>query len=248
MNYNHILSCFFIGMGLFLFSCNNKGHNKNSENFIKTIINEKSTGDIIYSYKQAKDSNYNYAIVYDSMNILKYKSYYEGNHINKYVSYNKNGNITDISYAINNKGKTTVYQWAFIKNGKLDLFKSEFAWTFFDKTNNDYFIDIVYYTPLYPEKKRIKIGYISDDFIEGKGVKLDTFYFSKQYIITEEFMPKYLPCFFYKRIKLKNLENGLNTIRGKVESFVYAGDDPATGDSTFLFYTKYFVKKFEVKK
>ncbi len=149
MNYNHILSYFFIGIGLFLLSCNNKDYEKNSEHFLKTIIKEKSTGDIICSYKQAKDSNYNYAIVYDSMHILKYKSYYEGNSINKYISYNQNGNISDISYAISNKGKTTLFQWIFIKNGKLDLIKSEFASVFLNKNteNNEYFIDILHFIP-----------------------------------------------------------------------------------------------------
>lgn len=251
MNSNHILTYFFIGMGMFLLSCNNNQDYNDNEIFIKTNEIDKETGNIIYSYKRSKDSIFDHAIVYDSMNILINKSYYEGNNIIKYICYNRSGNISDISYAIlsSNRNRTTLYQWIFIKNGKLDLIKSEFALVFLNKNSekNEYFLDVVYYTPFHPERKRIKIGYYTDDFIESKGVaKLDTFYFSKEYVVTKEYMPKYLPCFFYRRIKLKNLEKGLNTIRGKVESFVYAGEDPTTGDSTFLFYTKYFVKKFEV--
>lgn len=247
MNNNYKIFCFFIGFIILLSSCSNKDNN---EKIIKSTKINKETGNIIYTYKWSKDSSFDHADIYDSSHVLIYKSYYEGNGIYKYISYNKNGSISDISYNISNGEKQALYQWVFFKNGKIDLKRSEFIWVFLDKNtdNNDYYLDIVFYTPLYPERKRIKIGYDNDNFTSGDGAKLDTFYFSKEYIVTEKYMPNFLPCYFYKRIKLENLKNGVNIIRGRVESYVYHGDYPAPGDSTFLFYNKYFVKRFVVKK
>jgi len=230
-----------------LISCSTK---EDKVNIVKKVDNK--TGDIILKYVYPNDSSKNYTIVYDSACRMKFKLFYLGNDIYKYVEYEKNKENKEIcitSYELLSNKNSILYQWIFIEGNTLDLKRSEFAYTYIDedKRNNEYTLGVIYYTPLYPERKYIKIGY-GKHFETKTNIKIDTYYFDKEQILTKKYMPYYIPCFFYKKIKLnrKDVENGV--IRGKIESYVYHGDNPKTGDSTFLLYTKYFANKITFKE